>query len=119
MHGSVRILTQQPGTAPGEYWAPGRLMQPVKAYTLNGAYLLRREDKFGSLEVGKFVDLILLDKNILEVPASDIHEATVLFTMTDGKIQFNDIVFSGQPQLEDRTVLRCAGRVVLRRFSCY
>jgi predicted amidohydrolase YtcJ len=30
----------------------------VKAYTIKGAYTMRQEDKTGSLEVGKYADLI-------------------------------------------------------------
>ena len=50
------------------------------------------EDSVGSLEVGKFADLIVVDQNIFEVDVEDIHEANVLLTMMNGKI-FHDSHF--------------------------
>ena len=61
--------------------------EAVHANTLGAAYQLRLEDKVGSLEVGKRADLIVLDRNILEIDPHDIHAATVTMTMMDGRIR--------------------------------
>ena len=34
----------------------------IKAYTINAAYVMRQENKVGSIEIGKAADLIILDK---------------------------------------------------------
>lgn len=57
----------------------------VKAYTLNAAYALDQEDQTGSVEVGKFADLIVLDKNIFDIPVNTIRDAKVIQTLLSGK----------------------------------
>ena len=43
------------------------------------------EDKLGSIEVGKLGDLIIVDKNLFEIPVSDIHSVEVLETIRGGQ----------------------------------
>lgn len=38
------------------------LKTALKMYTINGAYVMRQEDRTGSLEVGKDADLIIIDR---------------------------------------------------------
>lgn len=61
--------------------------QAIHANTLGAAYQIRLEDKVGSLEVGKLADLIVLDRNILEIDPHDIHKAKVELTMMNGKVR--------------------------------
>ena len=70
----------------------------IRSYTINGAYLLGMEDQIGSLEVGKYADLVVLDRNVLTAPAEQIHETRVLLTMMNGKV-FHDVQF-GLEKLE-------------------
>ncbi len=37
------------------------------------------------IEVGKRADLIVLDRNLFEIPASEINEAQVMLTLMDGQ----------------------------------
>ncbi len=62
------------------------LVELIRSYTINGAYMLRREGRLGSIKVGKQADLVVLDQNLFDVPAHDIHKIRVLFTMMDGKV---------------------------------
>ena len=41
----------------------------------------------GSLEVGKLADVIVLDKNILEIDPHDIHQPKVTMTMINGQVR--------------------------------
>ena len=61
--------------------------EAVHANTLGAAYQIRLDALVGSLEVGKRADLIVLDKNILEIDPHDIHQATVTMTMMNGQIR--------------------------------
>jgi predicted amidohydrolase YtcJ len=60
----------------------------IRSYTLNGAYMLRREGRIGSIKVGKQADLVVLDRNLFDVPAHDIHKVRVMLTLMDGKVTY-------------------------------
>jgi hypothetical protein len=73
-----------------------RLHEAIAAYTINGAYVNFLEDRTGSLEVGKLADLIVLDRNLFEIPSTEISDANVLLTLIDGKPVYGD--FDLKPQ---------------------
>jgi hypothetical protein len=60
----------------------------VEAYTLGPAYLTSQDDKTGSIEVGKFADMVVLDQNIFEIDPTQIGETKVLQTVLDGRVVF-------------------------------
>lgn len=57
----------------------------IAAYTINGAYQMALDDVQGSIEVGKRADLVVLDRNLFDIPASEISEASVVMTIFDGR----------------------------------
>ncbi|MDD2215952.1 MAG: amidohydrolase [Eubacteriales bacterium] len=59
--------------------------QMISSFTINGAYQLFSEDIFGSVEVGKSADLIILDKNILEIDPVKIGSVDVVRTLLEGE----------------------------------
>jgi len=66
------------------------LDQALKAQTLDAAYVLGLEDMIGSLKVGKRADLVILDKDLYTLPASEISTTKINFTMMNGKITHRD-----------------------------
>jgi predicted amidohydrolase YtcJ len=56
------------------------------AHTRNNAFLLFKEDDLGSLEIEKFADLIVLDRDYMAVPADDIFNIKLLMTMVGGRV---------------------------------
>jgi len=62
--------------------------QAIRLYTINNAYLCHEEKLKGSLEPGKFADLIMIDRDPLACPANTIHETKVLMTMVGGKVVY-------------------------------
>ncbi len=58
------------------------------AHTRSNAYLLHKEDVLGTLEPGKYADLIVLDRDYLTVPAADINRIRPLLTMVGGDVVF-------------------------------
>lgn len=64
------------------------LDQAIRSYTINGAYSNFLEAERGSIETGKFADLILLDRNLLEIDPSQIADAKVLWTLFEGREVF-------------------------------
>lgn len=62
--------------------------QMLEAYTKNVAYQNFMDDIIGTVEVGKFADLVVLDTNILEVDAKAISDTRVVYTISDGRIVY-------------------------------
>lgn len=65
------------------------LPSAIKAMTLNSAYIMNMEDMVGSLEVGKYADIIILDQNLFEIPVEEISATKVLKTILAGKLVFD------------------------------
>ncbi len=62
------------------------LKEAIKAYTINGAYVMRQEDKVGSLKIGKLADFVVLDKNIFTISSNQIKTTKVIMTVFNGKM---------------------------------
>jgi predicted amidohydrolase YtcJ len=60
----------------------------IDAYTINAAWLMHQEVTAGSIEPGKRADFVVLDRNLFEIPASEINQAQVLLTLLDGEVVF-------------------------------
>ncbi|HKU97210.1 MAG TPA: amidohydrolase [Vineibacter sp.] len=59
--------------------------QALRAYTLNGAIASFRENVTGSLEPGKYADLVVLSQDIMTVDQDRIPETRALATMLGGR----------------------------------
>jgi predicted amidohydrolase YtcJ len=64
------------------------VMDAIRVYTLNGAYVTFEEGIKGSIEPGKLADFAVLDKDILTCDPEEIHKTKVLATITDGKVVY-------------------------------
>ncbi len=62
--------------------------QALRMMTIEGAYAVKQEDYIGSLEVGKYADLIVIDDDPLTMNPDNLKDINVLLTMIDGKIEF-------------------------------
>jgi predicted amidohydrolase YtcJ len=60
--------------------------QAIRFYTINNARLLFQEQRTGSLEPGKFADLIVIDRDLLTCPETEITSTRVLRTYVAGKL---------------------------------
>lgn len=60
----------------------------IRAYTLNGAYAEFAEGKKGSLEEGKYADIVMLSDNLFKISPVDIPQTQVLMTLMGGKIVY-------------------------------
>ncbi|MNV82005.1 N-ethylammeline chlorohydrolase [compost metagenome] len=67
----------------------------LRSITLNAAEQLRLEAVVGSLEVGKFADLIVLDKNFMQAPEEELARNSVLLTLVGGKVVWAKAPFTG------------------------
>ena len=66
------------------------LEEMIASYTINGAYMIFDERDRGSIEPGKKADLVVLDRNLFELPATSVGEARVLQTYFEGEQVFGD-----------------------------
>jgi predicted amidohydrolase YtcJ len=64
--------------------------QALIAHTRNNAYVIFREGLLGSLQTGKYADLLVLDRDYLTVPADQIKNIRPLMTMVAGKIVYEE-----------------------------
>ncbi len=62
--------------------------QAIRFYTRNNAYVLRCEDRLGSLERGKLADFIVVDTDLLTCPEEKISATQVLATYVGGKLVY-------------------------------
>jgi predicted amidohydrolase YtcJ len=81
--------------APGEHqrppWRPEQLVDlptAIAMYTINAAYQNHLERETGSIEKGKLADLVVLERNLFEVPPGELHAVRVVRTILEGKTIF-------------------------------
>ena len=58
------------------------------AYTRNAALAMNQLDKIGSLAPGKQADFVVVDRDVLTVPAEELRDTKVLWTILGGKTVF-------------------------------
>ncbi len=58
----------------------------IDAYTINAAWLMHHENLTGSIETGKRADIVILDRDLFSIPATEINDARVVMTLLDGEI---------------------------------
>jgi len=63
-------------------------MEALYARTLGAAYAAFEEDIKGSLEVGKLADVTVFSRDILTVPADEILETEVVYTIVGGEVRY-------------------------------
>jgi hypothetical protein len=60
----------------------------LRAITMNSSYELHQDLKTGSLEEGKLADMIVIDRNFLDIPAEQIADIKVLQTVVGGQVVY-------------------------------
>ncbi|MGO4335424.1 amidohydrolase [Labrys sp. KB_33_2] len=80
-------VTRSDPSNPGRLNAdPGLTIgQALRAATIDAAYELHQDEVTGSLEPGKFADLIVLDRNPLKIAPEEVSKTKVLLTVVGGK----------------------------------
>ena len=69
-------------------WYPDQVMtrdEALKAMTIWAAYAAFQEKTMGSISPGKYADFVILDRDIMTVPATEILETRVISTWLGGK----------------------------------
>jgi len=58
------------------------------AHTRSNAHILFMEDKVGTLEAGKYADLVVLDRDYMTIPADEIRDVSPVMTMVAGEVVY-------------------------------
>jgi hypothetical protein len=72
-------------------WVPEQRItveEAVRAYTTNNAYGSYLEDVLGTIEVGKYADLVVLSDDIFEIDPVEIENTKVDLTIVGGKVLY-------------------------------
>jgi len=64
------------------------MAEAIKYYTLGSAYASFDEESRGTLEVGKFADMVVLSQDLFRIDPKEITKTEVLYTIVDGKIAY-------------------------------
>ncbi len=62
----------------------------IDAFTINAAFLNKHETDTGSIEVGKYADLIVLDQNLIDIDSRSISDTRVLLTLLEGNAVYGN-----------------------------
>lgn len=85
------VTRQNEQGEPAQGWFPEQrisVMDAVRAYTMGAASSSADENRAGSLSVGKRGDVVVLDRNIFEIPPQEILNANVVYTISGGQVVF-------------------------------
>ena len=72
--------------------------EALKAFTIWGAFAGFQEMEKGSLEPGKWADLVVLSKDIMKIDPPDVLKTDVELTMIAGKIVYTANPIPQKPQ---------------------
>jgi hypothetical protein len=67
---------------------PIDLDSALRAITLGGAVAMGQEDDHGSREVGKYADMIVLDRDVTATPLEELHGTVVRRTIFNGEVVY-------------------------------
>ena len=87
----TRTNPEKPGSGPLLPDQAVTLAEAIASYTINVAEVNHNDTQTGSIAPGKSADLVVLDHNIFEVPATDIAKTKVLLTLFAGKPVFGGV----------------------------
>jgi len=75
----------------GDGWFPEQKLtmeEAIKYYTLGSAYAQFMEDRKGMIKKGYLADIVIVDKDLLTIPESEIMRTKVDYTIVGGKVVY-------------------------------
>jgi predicted amidohydrolase YtcJ len=70
-------------------------LEALRSYSSDCAWFMDLEGKVGTLETGKYADLIVLDKDYFTVPDSEIWKIQSLLTVVNGRVVYGAGEYAG------------------------
>ena len=91
-HGIHAAVTRRPQTGPDPGWQPEQRMtrgEAVRAFTAWNAYAAHQEAELGTLEPGKWADLVVCSADVFTCAESEIAAIEPVLTLVAGEIVLN------------------------------
>ncbi|HWP84285.1 MAG TPA: amidohydrolase family protein, partial [Terriglobia bacterium] len=95
------MMTRKDQTT-GAVWGPQQTIDRREAlytFTRWAAWHVWKENEIGSIEVGKWADLVVIDKDFLTLPPEEFSEINTLLTVAGGKITYSQPAFAASAGL--------------------
>ena len=92
-----QMLARKDGVTGDVYGLPEQKLtrqEALRLYTYNAARAAFWEDRIGSLEIGKYADLVVLSDDIMKMPEDEIPNTRVLATLLGGQPVHDTGIFS-------------------------
>jgi predicted amidohydrolase YtcJ len=88
-HGIHAAVTRRPRAGPDPGWQPEQRMtraEAVRAFTLWNAFAAHQETVLGTLEPGKWADLVVCSADVFECPEMEIASIAPVLTLIAGEV---------------------------------
>ncbi|MCP4728381.1 MAG: amidohydrolase [bacterium] len=76
----------------GDGWFPEQkltMAEAIELYTIGAAYSEFMEDRKGMIKNNFLADMVILDKDLFEIPEDQIMKTEVIYTIVGGKVVYN------------------------------
>jgi predicted amidohydrolase YtcJ len=87
------VMRQDEAGQPSGGWYPQERLtvaEAIEGYTLGPARLSGKADRFGSIVLGKYADLVVLSRNLFDIDPSEIPSATPWLTVFNGQVVYEE-----------------------------
>lgn len=93
----IELMVTRKDQTTGKLWGPQQTVdrkEALYAFTRWAAWHVWKEKHIGSIEPGKWADLVVLDRDYMTVPDNQLSDVTPLLTVAGGKVAYSDPKFA-------------------------
>ena len=79
-------------TLAGDVWLPSHSLtveEAIRAYTVSPPRAIHRDDRLGTIEPGKYADLVILEEDPFAMPPARLGDIKVAHTIVGGKVVYS------------------------------
>jgi predicted amidohydrolase YtcJ len=94
----IQLMVTRKDETTGALWGPQQRVdrrEGLYTFTRWAAWHVWKEHEIGSIEPGKWADLVVLDKDYMTIPEDQLATISPLLTIAGGKIAFSDAKYAG------------------------